>query len=154
MHSHRCEVCKELFLTCKQVQAHRLVKHNLKVCTRQYIGDTLICLVCHTDFRSRMRPIKHLSETRVRSQHRTTSCRAEFLSSNAVKVPQEIFEELEAKDKAKSREIRRSGHKHELADLPSTWLVPHILKKQRTNPLEEHSASSSAGACWVPCKRL
>ena len=154
--AHKCDICNVVFRSHKQLAVHRWSKHKLKAGVRNFLGDVSVCPICRTDFRSRIRLVKHMSERRVRAKNRPTTCQQVFLSSNPAPVPDVELQRLEARDKTRSKEVRKSGHSHELAAVPSVRTVPHILKKPRVKPQQscDTGSHSFVGHLWQPRRRL
>ena len=115
---HTCDRCARSFATLKALLAHQRKKHGDTCAVNNYIGDVSICPMCLTDFHSRVRLITHLSDTRVRSKARRTSCNAMFLASKPPLVEQDVLERCTARDRCVRAQARKTGHTHEIAAIP------------------------------------
>ena len=122
-----CAQCGDAFLTSKARDAHSRSKHGTRCSVNDYIGDVSVCPVCHTEYRSRLRLLAHLSDTRIRSKHRGTSCNAEFLASKPKRIDAEVLAELHKKDRLSRNAAIKLGHTHELATVPCQRLRPSVL---------------------------
>ena len=131
---HTCEQCGENFETHRQLSTHMWSKHKIKSSFRQFIGNTSVCPVCHTDFCTRARLIKHLADRRVRSRHREQTCQQAFLASDPELVPPDELAELErveAQDKKRQRRISSSAI---IAAEPARPARQSALKRARVEP--------------------
>ena len=131
---HTCEQCGENFDTHRQLSTHMWSKHKIKSSFRQFIGNTSVCPVCHTDFCTRARLIKHLADRRVRSRHREQTCQQAFLASDPELVPPDELAELErveAQDKKRQRRISSSAI---IAAEPARPARQSALKRARVEP--------------------
>ena len=63
--------------------------------------------------------ITHLSETRLRSRHRTSTCRDIFLMSNPALVPADVLASLHMRDTALRKNALKSGHSHVIVVKPA-----------------------------------
>ena len=134
----KCDRCGLTCYTFKELASHRWHKHKMRSPIRNYVGDVSECPVCGVDFRSRTRLIKHLMETRVRSRHRTKTCREEFLLLNPKEIPTEVLDRLEKWSAEEIQQARQEGHTNVLARRPCKTSKPHILKgtkRVKTNSL-------------------
>lgn len=137
-----CGTCGEGFADQRRLATHQWAKHGTKSDIRTYVGDISLCPICKTDFVSRARLIKHLSERRARAKHRRTTCRQAFMSSVTYRVTDGILLKLESRDKNMYRCARKAGHMHVIAEVPCKRTAPSILKRQ----LIEQD--------WLPTRRL
>ena len=115
---HICHQCGIAFSDRKQLAAHNWAKHRVKSSFREFIGDVSECPVCGVDFRTRARLVKHLSERRVRSKYRTTTCHDVFLRSDPARVPDDSLQKLESRDASQHKQARKAGHTNVLAEMP------------------------------------
>jgi len=115
---HTCDRCARSFATLKALLAHQRKKHGDTCAVNKYIDDVSLCPVCLTDFHSRVRLITHLSDTRVRSKTRLTSCNAVFLASKPPIVQQDVLERCMARDRCVRAQASKQGHTHEIATVP------------------------------------
>ena len=77
-----------------------------------------------------MRLVKHLSETRVRSKHRTAQCKTLFLQNNPAQIDRDVLEQLEQDDADERRVARKAGHSHVIACKPACATLPSILRNR------------------------
>ena len=132
-HCFTCHACAECvgvaFETKKQLLAHQRAKHGHKNAVVSLIGDTSICPVCGNDFRSRLRLITHLSETRVRSKHRSCNCRSMFLASDPPSIAASVLTKLNLADQKARHHANKCGHSHVIATLPAKLSISCKLNK-------------------------
>jgi len=123
-----CEICGDTFPDTWRLSSHKWATHKMKAPFRRCIGDTSECPVCKTDFITRARLIKHLSERRVRSAKRRKTCRDELMKRKPPDIPHHEYEALEAIGSYDAKKARREGHNFELATIrairPRTGDVP------------------------------
>ena len=123
------------FETEKQLLAHQRAKHGLRSPVVALVGNVSTCPVCGNDFRSRLRLISHLSETRIRSKHSSSNCRLSFLATRPSEVPAGLLARLNKIDADARRTARRQGRTHEIATVPAklsaTWRVAKAGKQVR-----------------------
>ena len=84
-----------------------------------------------TEYRSRLRLLTHLSDTRVRSKVRSTSCNADFIASNPKRIDAGVLAELHKRDRMSRNAAIKLGHTHELASVPCQRSRPSVLKGVR-----------------------
>ena len=121
---HVCSVCKKAFPTYKQMSAHARSAHGRMSDFRVKIGNISRCPVCETEFYTRSRLLRHLSERRVRSKARGEPCQTALLRLQLPDVPNEEFQKLEAEDASTRRSYRRGGHRTILSEIPATATKP------------------------------
>ena len=73
----------------------------------------MVCGACGTNFRTRLRLLDHLSDSR------RTHCRDVCDSGTVTKLSNERVEELDELDRVARTSARQSGHSHEIAQLPA-----------------------------------
>ena len=117
------------FETYKQLCAHQRAKHGMRNSVVPLVGDISACPICGTDFRSRLRLMTHLSETRLRSKFATTTCRQQFLAKFTEVAPEESLNILNLRDRKARRSAYRSGRSHEIAVVPAKLSVQCKLAK-------------------------
>jgi hypothetical protein len=113
----------------KAVDQHKRRMHGTRCPVDAFLGDVTICPICATDYHSRVRLVTHLSETKVRSKTRGTSCNAAFLLSQPARVADEVLNVLHARDTEPRIAAVKAGHTHVIAARPCTRGKPSILKK-------------------------
>jgi len=104
-----CEGTRPSFASAKALGSHMRIKHNRVSPVKRYIGDTGICPHCSTDFVSRVRLLRHLWDSR------RAKCRDWVLGGECPPVPLDVFQRLEARDRAIRREALHEGHTHPIA---------------------------------------
>ena len=128
----RCELCEvKPFSSNKALEQHKCVKHGSWVAVGALVPDISVCPVCDTNFWSRHRLVGHLSETRVRSRVRATTCNAELRKMwqvGAWKVDPVEVADLEAQRRSELRNAQRRGSSHVPAVLPARRGKPSVLK--------------------------
>ena len=124
----KCEVCDSTWESWRQLSAHKWSKHRLKNDIRRFIGDTGVCQICHVDFRSRARLLKHLSERRLRAKNRNATCQDLRFKSNPDEIAEDVINVLVARDKTSTAAARKHGHRHVIAHIPCAK-APNILKR-------------------------
>ena len=112
-----CDICsnRASFLTEKQLLAHKRAKHGVRNKIVELLDDISTCPICACEFHSRLRLMRHLSETRIRSKHSKTNCRFEFLSTERIPIDPAMAVTLNEKDRICRRTARKSGHSHVIA---------------------------------------
>ena len=65
-----CDLCPNSvgFKSQQALACHKRVVHKIRSPVEQYIGNTGICPVCHTNFHARPRLLCHLADKRVRKK--------------------------------------------------------------------------------------
>ena len=115
-----CAQCDGVaFETSKQLLAHQRAKHGLRNPIVYLVGDFSICPICGTDFRSRIRLIAHLSETRIRSKYMPSNCRHEFLARAPKTLDPAVTERLNKIDRAARHVAVKQGRSHVIATIPA-----------------------------------
>ena len=127
----RCEACGVSFDALRKLSAHKWSKHGTRSGIRQLVGDTCVCPVCGTDFKTRARLIKHLLERRVRSKCRKVSCQSVFLGLKHKVVPADVLAGLEARSAVCASASRKEGHTSIVATTPCQRTKPSVLKRAK-----------------------
>ena len=68
-----CNLCGDvspIFATRKGLDAHLRTKHKQRTCVSEYIDDSGVCPCCKVNFYSRVRVLRHVSETRCRDKEK------------------------------------------------------------------------------------
>ena len=106
-----CHVCahKPSFPTNKAYLQHMRKVHDFHDPITEYIDGSGICPVCHTHFRTRLRCLAHVCDTR------RTKCRDAILVSKISKVPPAELANLRSIDQSLRNKARRDGHSHPIA---------------------------------------
>ena len=134
--SFACEVCKTAFFTSfKALCQHKRIRHNIRSPIATHIQDISICPICCTDFQSRPRLLAHLSDGRVRSLTRKTSCRAEFLANLGLPSSAVLDGQLRAQQNSNAKQDRRLGKTSPVAVMPAVRGRPATLKGIAAHPM-------------------
>ena len=108
-----CAMCpsrpRPAFATEKALACHMRTKHGIRSPVKQYIDGSGICVVCHTDFQTRIRVISHLSDIR------RPKCRNILLSGTFEPLLIDVQHALEELDRTTRREALQAGHTHPIA---------------------------------------
>ena len=130
-----CDICNLIaFKDRKALDQHRRKKHGYVSPLNDLVPDTSICPTCDSDFRNRFRLISHLSDQRVFSRTRGTSCHIEFMKSAPQPLPEQTRARLRVQQTEALCNARSAGHKHVIAHMPSLRGRPSVLKKTRGAP--------------------
>ena len=133
-----CSLCDEAFGTYKSMSVHKWAKHRVKSGVRDFVGNISVCPICSTDFCSRARLVKHLSERRIRSKLRTVTCQQAFLRSQPQMVNGNERSLLEARDADTFRKARKEGHTNVIATIPCKKHPLNNLKRPRSPRAHTH----------------
>ena len=151
---YSCDLCEYRAASLRQVTMHRWAAHK-KICNiRMHVADISCCPSSKVDFWSRPRLIKHLLETRIRSKHRTQSCRDHFMMHLPRVVDRETFDMLEARDREALRKARKDGHSHILATKPAKAYCNSILKGRENPAARKRRTEQGFPELERPRKRL
>ena len=127
--SFTCQICNASFDCRRSLACHQWAKHRITSDFRKYVGPISKSPICEVEFFSRSRLIKHLSERRLRSKHRTRTCQDALLNSNLAQVPEHILEPLEAENTRERKVARKLGHTNVLSSRPAQPTRASILKR-------------------------
>ena len=103
-----CAQCDAIFATEKVMLSHQRVKHGVRVLEKTYCDDSGVCPVCKTNFKTRLRCIRHLTDKR------RQRCRMQ-LHVQCLQLPPEEVKRLDDLDTVRKREAYREGHSHVMA---------------------------------------
>ena len=92
------------------------------------IPDIAVCPICNANYHTRERLVAHLSETRIRSQVRRTNCRSESLALGWPVLSPSQLASFNQRRNADTKNMRRAGHTHTLAEAPVQRGAPSVLK--------------------------
>ena len=126
-----CELCGYTCDQYRKLANHRWAKHRIKCDVSKFIGHVTRCPACQVEFHERVRLIRHLSERRIRSKHRTETCSQVILSNAFAPVSAPNLYKLELKDAEKRKQARRMGFSSVLSTQPALPTSQHILKRRR-----------------------
>ena len=109
--SFACSMCSSAFASDKALQSHARTKHGVKVPQRLFCLPDGTCQACGTYFRSHLRLLPHLCDSR------RTGCWDRICASPTIfsKLSKGDCAKLDCTDNVKRREARRAGHSHPLA---------------------------------------
>jgi hypothetical protein len=108
----------------------------------QLVPNITVCPVCSTNYFTRTRLVQHLSEKRIRSKVRKTSCRLLFLDSKPNRLGTDTINALQLAAREVLRVARKQGRTHERASRPALRSAPHILKGIKASSLTNTHFSS------------
>ena len=77
-------------------------------------------MFCGMDFHTRLGLLAHISDKRVRSKVRGTSCGLLFLQSSPVPLPASLASSLNHRDRLLRKLALKDGHTHAIARVPAT----------------------------------
>eukprot|EP00973_Karenia_brevis_P083234 11540318-Karenia_brevis.AAC.1 len=87
VHTHMCHLCPEpypVFATHKALMQHRRAKHGEKNVMRHYANSDGVCPSCNTNFRTRLRLLSHLCDSR------RGKCRNNILGGHFQRLPDDL----------------------------------------------------------------
>jgi len=107
--AHGCPECGQRFPTARALGSHRRIKHRVLCEQRHFAPESGVCPACDTQFRSRLRLLAHLCDTR------RTCCWDQVRGNSRLRLAPTLVERLD-RDANKARlAAHRSGHSHDLA---------------------------------------
>ena len=109
--AHRCPQCPSSFASARALKSHMRTKHGAKAPQRIFCLPDGVCQVCKTQFRSRLRLLAHLCDSR-RTKCWDTICSS---PSSYNRLSSAQCTELDSLDNVQRRDARRAGHSHALA---------------------------------------
>ena len=109
-----CELCESTFASAKARDQHVRIKHKLNISVYDHVPNSTVCGICGTIFGHRRGLVAHLSDKRIRSRVRGTSCGLEFLRKLPPALPPDVIRELRAHDNAAVKLALKEGHTHAL----------------------------------------
>ena len=98
------------FYTEKALSQHKRVRHGFRHPIVQYIDGSGACLACRNDYKTRLRVLSHVCETR------RSKCRDIILNGDFPKIPPGELSRLCADDRSARKAARREGHSHAIAE--------------------------------------
>ena len=106
--SFKCDLCNCAFASDRALRSHRRAKHGTRVSQRLYCLADGTCQVCGTRYRSRLRLLAHLCDSR------RTRCWEAICARPAsyVKLSDSECSRLDSIDNDLRHEARRCGHSH------------------------------------------
>jgi hypothetical protein len=110
--AHVCLMCdapQPAFASLKALASHQRSKHGIRNPMRAFANVDGRCPICCTGFRTRLRLLAHLSDTR------RPKCRDAALAGAVQPLPAKRILELDALDKVARREAHRQGYSHPIA---------------------------------------
>ena len=106
---HICPECSHCFPTERAVGSHRRIMHQIRCEQRFFAPGSGKCLICATQFRSRLRLLAHLCGAR------RTRCWDVLRASQEHRLAPEVVARLDELDNQARRTARHAGHSHMLA---------------------------------------
>ena len=100
------------FKSRKALDQHMRTKHNIRSDIPYYIDDSGVCPACGVNLHARAKVITHACETRHRGKHCRVRCRDVILGGNIPRVPNDIFFQLQERDRKLIAAARKAGHTH------------------------------------------
>ena len=97
------------FMSLKALQSHQRVVHKVLSPMRAYADESGTCPVCSTCFRSRLRLLAHLCDSR------RPTCRDACFSRDITPLTETRVVELDKLDRLARTEARRAGHSHAIS---------------------------------------
>lgn len=107
----RCDACAACFASQKALQAHQRTTHKQRAPQRYYSDRDGVCPVCQTIFKTRLRLLAHLSDTRRDKCWNHISTHLNLYP----RIPEDRVIELDAVDREQRRTARQEGHTHPIA---------------------------------------
>ena len=137
--SFACSVCSCTFRSAKALGQHSRVKHGLRSLPAACLPDISVCPFCSTEFHDRYFLVTHLSDMRVRSKVRGTSCGILFAESCPTPLPAEQSARLNEKARVLRKRAGSAGLSRPLALAPalagkrkvSAGIPAHLLRQLR-----------------------
>ena len=90
--------------------------------------------MCLSDLNSRVCPIIHLSDMRIRSNTRETSCNALFRAPSSAVMPRDVLEGLNEKARAARAMVTKNGVPLKIAALPCKRAVRPAFQGEPVTP--------------------
>ena len=138
----RCGTCGRMFGSAKAAAQHARIAHKVRSLPSVCVGDISVCQFCGTDFHCRLALVSHLSDTRIRSRVRGTSCGLQFVASNPTPLPPQVVAALNDEARVLRRNAFAKGHSHVLVVKPA---VPSKRKITQGIPSELLSRCVASG---------
>ena len=106
-----CQACSATFHTARARDSHARIKHGARAPQRWYAPASGTCPVCATEFRSRLRLLAHLCDSR------RTRCWTTITSKPKAfkKLDKVTLDRLDAEDTKTRRNAWKKGHSHAIA---------------------------------------
>ena len=109
--AHKCDVCGMTFCSTKALASHSRAKHDVRVAQRLFCDEHGECQVCGTQFRTRLRLLAHLCDSR-RSRCWDAICTNTFKFKE---MSHKRCAELDDCDRAARTSAYKEGRTHPLA---------------------------------------
>ena len=98
-------------VSSRALESHQRAKHGVRLHIKRFIGSA-VCPSCGTDFKDRLRCIRHVSD------RRRTKC-AEWILENGSQLSEVTLKALDAVDTGLRREAQRAGRTNHIAVAPA-----------------------------------
>ena len=109
---YTCDTCSIGLPTSRALRSHQRAKHGQTNKVKDLLNSAT-CPSCGTDFRQRIRCLKHVSDPR------RPKC-GEWILNNCVPVSHAIAKKLDTADRKERTLAYRAGHTQPIAQLPAT----------------------------------
>ena len=106
---HVCPECEKRFPTSRALGSHRRIQHRVLAPQRYFAPASGVCPCCATQFRSRLRLLAHLCDTR------RTRCWDAVRGNDNLRIAEAVVAKLDALDNNSRLAARKAGHSHDLA---------------------------------------
>jgi len=106
---HVCPECEKRFPTSRALGSHRRIQHRVLAEQRYYAPASGVCPCCGTRFRSRLRLLAHLCDTR------RTRCWDTVRADDSLRLAEAVVTKLDGIDNVARLAARKAGHSHDLA---------------------------------------
>lgn len=122
-----CEQCGARFATSRAALQHARRKHGVRVPQREFAHADAVCLVCGTQFGTRLRLLRHMCASR------RSKCWDAIARNPAAfeRVKPEDLVELDLADRASRRDAWRNGHSQPLASGPARTAAGKLIGNVR-----------------------
>lgn len=124
--SFQCSLCaksgvEEAFSTDRALQSHVRAKHGIKCQSRRYVDANGVCPSCGTQFGTRLRAIRHLSDSR------RLRCWDDIMSNGLAPLSESSVEALDLVDRAARRDAQRRGKSDPIAHGPAITATGKVV---------------------------
>ena len=110
-----CGLCQDQpgFKSSKALMTHQRIVHKMRTQMRYFADGDGVCKICGICFRSRLRLLAHLTDSR------RPGCSSAIISQQLQPLSESRVAELDAIDRVARTEARRAGHSHAIAVGPA-----------------------------------
>ena len=114
-----CAQCGLHFKSSKAMRQHARIKHKARSVAALTVPDITVCPICGTNFHSRLCLVTHLSDRRVRSKIRNTSCAIEYENTNPPGLTNEQLRIVDDEARRLRKRSLEAGHTHHIQRMPA-----------------------------------